>query len=56
MTTVRPRPPTVDDGTSETFRQLAVLRKRSRQVAREVRRIRQELVELMKRVESHISR
>ena len=55
MTTVRPRPPILDDGASETFRQLTVLRKRSRRVASEVRRIREELVELMKRIESHIS-
>jgi len=36
-------------------RQLAVLRKRSRRVAREVRRLSAELVELMKRIESHNS-
>lgn len=49
------RPPTLDDGTEQLARQLAVVRRRSRRVAREVQRIHAELVDLIKRVDAHIS-
>jgi len=54
MTTVQ-RPPILDDGTEQVARQLAILRRRSHRVAREVRRIRAELVDLAKRIDTHFS-
>ena len=50
------RPPSFDDGTEELSHELATLRKRSRRVALEVRRIRAEMVDLIKRIDSHFSR
>jgi hypothetical protein len=51
-----PQPNTLDDGTEKLARQLAVVRRRSRRVAREVRRIRAELVDVIKRIDAHISK
>ncbi|HZM81797.1 MAG TPA: hypothetical protein VFC19_39250 [Candidatus Limnocylindrales bacterium] len=49
------RPPTLADESEQLARQLAILRGRSRRVAREVQRIRAELVDLIKRIDTHFS-
>jgi hypothetical protein len=54
-TTVRQPPPNLDDGNDQISRQLAVLRRHSRRLNREVRRIRAELNDLIQRIETHIS-
>jgi hypothetical protein len=54
MSTVQPPPPAFE-GTEQISREVIVLRRRSRRVAREVRRIRAEMVELINRIDSHFS-
>jgi hypothetical protein len=46
--------PTSEDGPDEMARQLDVLRDRSRHVAVELHRIRAELVELIRGIDSHL--